>query len=652
MESEALKRYSISDGIIILLLSLCISTALYHPYYFGDELFSFAFGMRHDGGFWGTFSELNAYKPRVLMNLIWAAIVAGEVPRWGAMLANAGAMAACAILVYRIGTRSLGATRAAGLFAALLLLGSRFGAMLYFDYVSGTVETISLALFLAGLSVSASAVFDGKVLPWRRVLAALALFLLAVAVHERFVAGLAGAMAAVSLFWLTRHWKEKDVRGLIFPVLGVVLPAIGVVLLVKTLSPNPLTMGTSGQTVQVSGGTLQIAATYLQNVFLGSNFGPVWFVGSLNQHHLWATWVFRVSAILLAVSWIVPWLLRGKPSIATGVDGVRYQAIAVLLAFIFGMVLVASLPGADRQEARWMFPVFAALLLLVLATYRSRARVVLLLLLAFSQMFYLTYGSLERIASINASLAAKQLGRAMDSVDFPGDAGVMVAVPEPDTSWVLGGADGQVFCRVNLSKRNCLFSFSAASNADHAGVPYGFGLTPQGANRRGEAFYRYVPRAQVAAMLGSTALPEGGDVLGHDAAWSDWTFDPASRTDRGIVLAGLAENFYRLEVARIDGKFLVYRAGSIEGERVPMRIQVNWHDASNGFLGAFIDIVDVSGPAQDYSALIAAPENAAYGLVYATLHDGAAGKVLLQSVRVVDLSDAADPSAVPAAPGG
>jgi hypothetical protein len=651
MESDPLKPYSTSDGIILLLLSLCISTALYHPYYFGDELFSFAFGMRHDGEFWGTFSELNAYKPRVLMNLIWAAIVAGEVPRWGAMFVNASAMTACAILVYRIGTRNLGATRGAALFAALLLLGSRFGAMLYYDYVSGTVETISLALFLAGLSMSADAVFDGKVLPWRRLIAAIACLLLAVTVHERFVAGLAGAMAVVSLFWVKRHWAQKDARGLIFPVLGVVLPAIAVVLLVKTLSPNPLTMGTSGQTVQVSGGTLQIAATYLQNVFLGSNFGPVWFVGSLNQHHPWAVWVFRISAILLALGWIVPWLLRGRPSIAKGDNGIRYQAIAVLCAFIVGMVLVASLPGADRQEARWMFPVFAALLLLILATYRSRARAVLLLLLALSQAFYLAYGSPERIASINASLAAKQLGRAMDSVDFPGDAGVMVAVPEPDTSWVLGGADGQVFCRVNLSKRNCLFSFSAASDSAQAQAEYGFGLTPQGANRRGEAYYRYVPRAQVAAMLGSTVLPQGGDVIGHGATWSDWTFNPASRTERGLVLAGLAENFYRLEAKRLDGKFLVYRAEPLEGERVPMRIQVNWHDASNGFLGAFIDVVDVSGPVKDYPALIIAPENAAYGLVYATLHDGAVGKVRLESVRVVDLSDAAPSAAAPPAGG-
>lgn len=653
MDTEALKRYSISDGIIILLVSLCISTALYHPYYFGDELFSFAFGMRHDGGFWETFAELNAYKPRVLMNLIWAAIVAGEVPRWGAMFVNAGTMAACAILVYRIGTRDLGATRGASLFAALVLLGSRFGAMLYFDYVSGTVETVSLALFLAGLSVSAGAVFDGKRLSWGRLIAALICFLLVVAVHERFVAGLAGAMGVVSLFWLKRHWAQRDLRGLVFPVLSVILPAIAVVLLVKTLSPNPLSMGTSGQTVQVSGATFQIAVTYLLNVFLGSNYGPVWFVGSLNQNHLWAVWVFRVSAILLALSWIVPWLLRGKPSIAKGIDGIRYQAIGVLLAFMAGMMLVASLPGADRQEARWMFPVFAALLLLILATYRGRARVVLLLLLALSQVFYLTYGSLERIASINASLAAKQLGGAMDSVDFPGDAGVMLAVPEPDTSWVLGGADGRVFCRVNLSKRNCLFSASDASGSAEATAKYGFGLMPQGANRRGEAFYRYVPRAQAAAMLGSTALPQGGDVIGHGATWPDWTFvDPASRTDSGIVLAGLAENFFRLDVARIEGKFLIYRSEAIEGERVPMRIQVNWHDASNGFLGAFIEVVDVSGPVKDYPALIVAPDNAAYGLVYATLHDDAVGKVRLESVRVVDLSDAADPGAAPPATGG
>lgn len=644
MDSESVKRYSTSDGIILLLLSLCVSTAVYHPYYFGDELFSFAFGMRHGDGFWGTFSELNAYKPRVLMNLIWAAIVAAEAPRWVAMIVNASAMAACAILVYRIGTRNLNATRAASLGAALVLLGSRFGVMLYFDYVSGTVETISLAAFLAGLALSASAVFDGKLLSGGRSIATIGCFLLAVAVHERFVAGLAGVMAVVSLFWLKRHWAARDFRGLFFPVLGVILPALTVVLLVKTLSSNSLAMGTSGQTVQVSGDTLVIAVTYLCNLFLGSNFGPVWFVGSLNQNHAWTGWVFGISAALLALAWIAPWLLRGKPSTATDGEGlVRYQAIGVLLAFVGGMVAVASLPGADRQEARWMFPAFAALLLLVLATYRSRARFVLLVLLAVSQAFYLSHGSLERIASINASMAAKQLGRAMDAVDFPGDAGVMVSVAEPDTSWVLGGSDGRVFCRVNLSQRNCLFSATAQLQGSTA--EYGFGLTPQGANRRGEAFYRYVPRAQAAAMLDSTTLPEGGDFLGQGATWPDWTLaDAALRTERGVVVAGLAENFYRLDAARVDGKFLVYRAEPVEGDRVPMRIQVNWHNAESVFLDAFIDVVDVSGPLKDYPALVIAPEGAAYGLVYATLHDGAAGKVRLESVRVVDLADAADPS--------
>lgn len=638
MDINSARSFSVADCFVIFLITLCISTALYHPFYFGDELFSFAFRVHHQGAFAFTLAELNDYKPRVLMNLIWAAIATLDAPRWVPMLINAVSMAACAILVYAFGRRVFAASRAASLLAAIVLLATRFGVMLYYDYVSGIVETMSLAFFLGGLYLSAEAVFGYAAVSRARFGASLLCFVLTVLIHERFLAGLAALMGVVCLFQLKQEWLSRGWKCLAFPVVSVMLPLLLVVVLVETVSSHPLTMGTSGQTVRVSEETFYVAWTYLQNVLLGSNFGPSWFVGLLNQDSALSGITFRIFGVVFGLAWLLPWISKRRLGVAMGSSAnPRYQAIAVLLAFVVGMVLIASLPGANRQEARWMFPVFSAVLLLILATYQGLARHLLLMLMLICQVFYLWFGSVDEIASIRASKAARELGRVMETVDFPGDAGILMNAPEPDTSWVLGGADGHVFCQVNMPSRDCLRSMEAYK--DRQQLSYGFGLVLEGKNRRGDWNYRYVTRPVVTAELDPTSLPESGDFFGNDDNWQGWTFDKVTKkTSTGIELSGLAENFYRADVRRLDGKILVYRAEAIYGDAVPMRIQVNWHTTAGQFLFAYVKVVNVSGPLKNYSAIITAPDAAAYGQVYATLHDGAQGKVRLKSIRVVDVS--------------
>lgn len=612
---------------------MALSLAVLHPFYFGDELFSFAFGAQHGKNFAAVFADLNAYKPRVVMNLLWAMIVAFDLPRWVAMACNAIALAVSAGLVYSLSLRRFAAPRLAALLGASLVLVSRFDVMLLYDYVSGTVETISLASFLAGIALAAPLLFDDDELSPRRWIAAIGCFVIATLTHERYLAAIGGVMALFVLVQVVVRLRSGSWRvgrgGLGFALVATLLPAVLYVALVKLLSQNSLTMGTSGQEIQLGAGTVRVAATYVSNVFLGTNYGPAWFVGRLNQDHPSATVVFAICAAACGLAWALPWAARRWLGPARSVAADRGSLL--FLAAACGLILVASLPGAARQEARWMFPVLACVVLLVQSAYRGLFRYLLLAVLAAVQLYYLGWGATEQIASINASQMAERLGNFARNVDPPGAAGLVLASPEPDTSWVLGG-NGDVFCRVNLSPGACLYNRSGFDAGLATG--YGYALIPSG-DPSGPA-YRLLPKVQADGMISPAGLPAGGDFLARPGQWDGWNIvDAAKAQADGLHLVGLSENFVRADVGALDGAFIVYRARAVRGDQVPMRLQVNWHDARGTFIAAFVNVVAVTRADADYPALLFAPQGAAYGYVYATLHDGAQGEVVLESVRLV-----------------
>lgn len=609
-------------------VALAISMAVYHPFYFGDELFSFARGEANGRDFSATFAELNAYKPRVLMNGLWAAVVALELPRWWVMATNALALAACAYMVARIAIRHLGASSNAALALIALTLLSRFNVMLYFDYVSGTVEALSLLAFLVALGLLAPAAEGGRITPGR-LAASVALLLACVMTHERYLAGIAGLLGGYAVARVATAPRSFGREHAAAIAVLIAVPVIAVVVLVKGLSGNSLTMGTSGQEVQVDGETLRIAATYGANVFLGTNYGPDWFVGRLNQASPLAGQVFGWSALVLAACWIVPWFLRRfRPDSLRAKSG---YAIG-LAGAMAGMIAIASLPGADRQEARWMFPVFALALLLTCALYRGAARNVILLVLAISNTGYLAFGQLESIASIRASRTAKALGSIAAQIDPAGDDGLILGASEPDTGWVLGGT-GEVFCAVNLRARQCLFNREDYDQGKGRG--FGYALVPQGEGRHGPV-YALLTHAEAVGLVDTRAVPAGGRVLGTGGDWAGWTLAPVTRsTPAGLEITGVSENFLRLDAAALDRAFLVYRAESMSGAPVPMRLQVNWHGKDTGFITATLVVVQAVPGENDYATFLTPPPDADHAFVYATLHDGAVGSVRVRSVRVV-----------------
>ena len=94
--------------------------------------------------------------------------------------------------------------------------------------------------------------------------------------------------------------------------------------------------------------------------------------------------------------------------------------------------------------------------------------------------------------------------------------------------------------------------------------------------------------------------------------------------------------FHPLPVSDLVGKVLVYRARASGDATVPMRLQVNWTDASDQLISAPIQVVEVKGDWKNYAMLLTPPNGAVTGNVYATLHDGAAAAVMLGSVRLFD----------------
>ena len=611
--------------LLLVIIALLLGTYFYHPYYFGDELVSF--NEAPGNGFVETFQALNNYKPRLLMNLVWASIVAWDLPRWLPMMLVAGSLGVCAALFYHLVRHAFGARHRDALIGAGLLLLSRFNVMLYFDYVSGLVESLSLALFLAGLTLLAKPVLAGESCrQTRNVIWGCVLWLLVVTVHERYIAAFAVISMMMVLRALAKGGASAMVRSL--PLAGAiaVLPVLLYVGLVSSLSVTSVMTGTSNQEVKLGLDTLHIAATYAANVLLGSNYGPSWLAGNLNHLHPWHRILFTVSGIVGVAAYAWPWFSSRR------VEAPRLWAAATLVLAALAMMVVASLPGADRQEARWMFPVLALVLMAIFAAYRGGGVTGVLSFVLASQLFYAAFGGLQTIASIRASQTARALASTLNTLDPPGETGAMLLAAEPDTSWVLGN-DGREFCRLNLSGKNCLLPKAKAIKLN--GKEIGFGVSSAANDQLQAPRFRLVS-GEIAELSLHPQEFSGGTKLGEGKIWSHWVLSSTALvTDQGLLVTGMGDNFLRLDASRLRDAMLDYRASSQVNQSSLLRLQVNWHDAGDHFISAQIEVVETTFKPSNFATLTTPPAKAAYGYVYATLHDGASTGVLIRSISIV-----------------
>lgn len=620
------------DLFVWTVVAMLAMAAAYHPYFFGDEISPLRDAASSEG-MWDALRKISTYKPRLVFNAIWAFGGISEWPRWYFAAINAAGVAVIGASCAAIAIRWFGATRKQMwlLLAAILL--SRFSAMIYFDYVSGIIETASLAFLLlailATISVYARSSIGG-------ILVVVVLATCAVLVHERYMAATFAVGCVVAAATVLRPRGERHRLHWLLAVSVAVIPAITFLVLVKSFDSLPVSTGTSGQAVALDMGTLKVFSMYLGNLFFGLNFGKDWFVGSLNM----GSTAGRVVAILSAVVFSTAWFRYGA---SLRRDRARLLQVGALMLVILSLVVMASLPGEGRQEARWMYPVGVLVCLLYFCTPRVAVRYSLLgLTLALASVHWLS-GALNSTANVYVSRTAQYLGEGVNGTIPQGRRAVLVGLG--DDPWEVGQRSGVAeFARRNFRSHLQLKIFDPSDTTLIEWADLGI-VRAVNDERSASRFalvqgslLRFLLRPE---LIDKDRLPVAGiEVLGDpELGWGGWTWsvDP-QQLDGQVVLESARRlvGFNDRPASALDGRILVYRAGLADGAdgAAKMRLQVNWMGADGRFLGASIEVVDVHKGIAEYSMMLNAPEAAERGLVYANLHDGEEAPVLLQSVHV------------------
>ena len=631
MKIESIRQEALGQTIALSILVLAVGlwiAGTTHPYYFGDELAPFYWG---DGAtFSRVFSLLNLYKPRLAFHAFWAILADLQASRlfvgllvfvlWSLVVTTS-------LLIARKRLKApLGIVVLVGLIAAF----SRFAFMLRYDYLAASIELGALLAFLIVL-YKLLEIIEHKAVTYRQIFAVTATALVATFIHERYLAAFC-AMSVVLAFvwWQTRKSSESN-KLLLLAGTTSAFPVLSFFIATTALSDFSIATGTAGQSVSLNSMTGVVALRFLSNVFVGTNFGHPWFVGTgLSKSILLVVVVVSASMTLTAL-----WAIVRK-----GANPNVNQGLLIALP-LFALVLVASLPGIDRAEARWMFPV-SVLAAIALAWLPSRAvSGAALAAMVGTHTAYLMLGGSTAIFNVEGSRLAASLGGAVRYAAPSGSVAVALGFREPDVSWVVRGsnfgpvwqlAPGRLFSLANdLSVDLMPESVVSKPLPDDA-----FGLLrTSGAER-----YVFLRRNQVAALLaGASASFAHGEMLGGRNVWRDWAWSKGPIIgDEGLELMQGMHGFYTLPAAALTGKFVVYRARTQHGRPVSqMRLQIRWTRKDGAQIGATIKVVDVGPTMQDFAMFIAPPSKADLGEVYATLHDASNSPVLLEAVRLVDL---------------
>ena len=454
------RRSYLIDVVGLAALAAVISIAFYHPFYFGDELTAF-FRDPEARSFSNVFFDFNSYKPRLIFHALWAMYGVYDVPRIVPMAANLTFLWAGACVLYAIARNKLGASRLNSLLVAVVYMTGRFGLMLHFDYLSGNIETLSALLLFISIYFSFGFIGEqsGKLVHLFWVIIASVGMVL---VHERYIVAslVLGMVMVLSALCSNKHSRAMFIAGIVIAI----FPGGLFFLLGKLLASLAISTGTAGQPIAVSLDTVAIFFRYLANVLFGTNFGPPWFVGGLNVDE----GVGEYLIPLMAASFVGAWgavLVRRRQ--------INWLRLLLLFGLAVALIVVAALPGADKQESRWMFPVFGLVCLVVVLVGNSRVASLFLLLSLMVNGAYYSTGSYRSIFNVEASTEAREFGKAFSRVDWIGKPGVLLNAPEPQASWWLGGdtilgndgRTGLVFCRANFDIESaCMYPPSAAAD--------------------------------------------------------------------------------------------------------------------------------------------------------------------------------------------
>ncbi|MBN8223942.1 MAG: hypothetical protein J0L89_03890 [Xanthomonadales bacterium] len=621
------------DHVLCWALVALATAWAYHPYFFGDEIIQFR-DLMGAQGFVEALRRMSEYKPRLVYNSLWAWGVTGDWARWQFAVASAACMAAVCSLVAQMAVRWFAASRLLVWVLVAGILVSRFAAMLYFDYIAGLIESMSLMLFLATMWVSVAALRTRGMAP---MLLAVSLAVATALVHERYVAA-TFAMGVVVVAWaLVELPRGSRSRAMLFAGALALLPVAAYLVLHHLLAARSLATGTAGQEVSIDLGTAKVFLTYMANVLLGTNFGNEWLVGSLNMASPGGrSWSIAFAAAFLVAWGLHAWSIRHD-------RGMLGRALA-LLAIVGALGVMASLPGESRQEGRWLHPMATLSGLLVLCARQVAVRYLLLSLFIAVSLLHWTTGSLDTIYNLIESRNARNISQGINRLRPQANYGVVFGMDY--SRWTFGDSPDAVaeFSRRNLGGQLLLEFFEPGDERQLARAEVGFvRLTPVDYGKGAQfASVNGIPlRILMAPETAEAYRGRVGDavVLGEGADWGDgwqWTRPPEQLPD-GIVLeaADRVSGFLAMPAADLDGREISYRARLRDaGPASRMRLQVNWLGADGVFISTMIRVVEVDPATHDHRAMLAAPFGAIQGLVYANLHDGEDRPVVLESISL------------------
>ncbi|KPN19576.1 hypothetical protein AO715_06185 [Xanthomonas sp. Mitacek01] len=602
--------------------------------------------MRETGaasGFVEALLALSEYKPRLLFNALWAWGAVADAPRYVFGLVNAASMATVCSLAAVIAGRWFGAGRSQVWLLVAVILASRFGVMLYFDYLCGVIDTLSAALLLCAVLATARSLRVGG---WGGLIAPTLLATATVLVHERYVAA-TFALGCVVAVWVWRHRPRGErASGLGTATALAIVPPVVFVALVWLIESRSVTTGTAGQEIVLGVGTLKVVATYLANVLLGTNFGHDWFVGVWTTGTAAGLSISAGFALLFGVLWGTHlWSVRR--------DIPRIEALVGLFVMIGALVVIASLPGEARQEARWMYPVAILVALAVFCSPLNVVRWTMLSAMLAVSLVHLFGGALDSIYNIQASRTARNLAQAVQDLTPPGRNALVMGMDH--SPWTLGNDDGLAeFSRRNLGGKIQLRNFRPDADADGWADMAFMRIGKIGVDGERFAIVDGLPLDVLLSPQRIDALRgryTGCTMFGTGSQWNHWRWssEPELRGDGVVLISPTSlDGHYPVPVRELDGNELFYRARTANPARSSaMRLQVNWHDAEDGFLSTTIRVVKVTSESAEFSMPLSAPQGAAAGSVYASLHDSESEPVVLEEIYaaspvVLDLASGHD----------
>lgn len=613
-------RLLIMDYLVITLVLYFVMYITYQPYFFGDELHPFENTLISGGSIFKNWLISNEYKPRLLFNIIWSFLSEINANRYAFAFIEFISLLAISILVHTLMTVYLKLNRITTYMILFSIIFSRYGIMLYYDYISGIIGILSTAFLMLSIFFIYLILTKG----FNNFFAILAyLFaMMAAFTYETTIIPLA-MLGMYILFVKLFFVKEKNIKYFIFWSLYTFTPILFFFFSTILFSNHSVLMGTAGQKVGIGIDTLWTFLTYIYNI-LGGNYGHDWFWGIYNYQHPIGKYIgyftFITTLLIVTLAFYKKAFHSEKNVLAIG-----------LVIAILSILAVSSLPGSLRQEARWLYPSGILILVLYAVYFKGCFRTALLLMVLATNIFYFLSNSYYSICNVVASKSAKSLAYSIEHLKVTEDMNCAI-VGFSDNNWIIG--KDSIFSMINFNSNYNIKYVDEKSNGNLN--EFNCFLKFDGFDARYAAKYKLISKDILLLETGRKKISD----LETDIKISELkNFDKfkgyIQKVNHGIVLKPQKDAFIELSSNVLKDKMLVYKAYSVDNNvKVPMRLQINWMNHEKKFISAQIKVVDVNNSLSDFGIIVSPPKNAKFGYVYTTLHDGAKSDVILESIEL------------------